>query len=132
MHIWLSGKKIWVARIYVPRSTVKVGFWSLLAILPLKRGGGGLELDAHLSTTYIGVPRSTARVPFRTPFIILPLTRRGGGSEIERASLNDLDLGARIYGQGWIPDPLCLSTFNKGGGGSRIGGLKCPPPLSRL
>jgi hypothetical protein len=64
----------------------------------------------------ICTPRSATRVPFLTPFIVLPLTK-GGGSRIERAGFNSLDQGAQFYRQDWIPDPLCLSTFNKGGGG---------------
>jgi hypothetical protein len=69
----------------------------------------------------ICAPRSTARVPFQTPFIILPLTRGGGGSRIEHAGFDDLYWGTRFYRQDWIPDPLCLSTFNKGGGGGGSG-----------
>jgi hypothetical protein len=83
MHIWISGEKIWVARICAPRSAVRIGFRSPLAILPLKWRGGG-------------------------------------GSGIGCASLNDLDWGTQIYGQGWILDPPFHSTFNKHGGGPEL------------
>jgi hypothetical protein len=32
-------------------------------------------------------------------------------------NLGGQNLRAQIYGQGWIPDPLHRSIFNKGGGG---------------
>jgi hypothetical protein len=38
-----------MARVHPPRSTAEDAFWSPLAILPLRGGGGGPELDAQLS-----------------------------------------------------------------------------------
>jgi hypothetical protein len=43
----------------------------------INKGGGGPELSAHLSTTWIWEHRSTVKVGFRTPFAYLPLIAGG-------------------------------------------------------
>jgi hypothetical protein len=80
LHIWVSEEKIRAARICAPRSTVRIGFMTPFAILPLKQGGGP-ELATHLSMAWIRALRYAVKDGFRTPFSILPLTK-GGGSEI--------------------------------------------------
>jgi hypothetical protein len=71
----------------------------------------------------IRAPRSMVRIRFRSPLAFLPLSGGGGGGGPEsRAHLSDgYDQSAQINDAQEIPDPHCLSTFNKGGGGPESG-----------
>jgi hypothetical protein len=114
MCLWLISKQLWMARIRVPRSMVRIRFRSPLAFLPLSRGG--VRNRAHTSLiAMIRAPRSTTHRKFWTPIAFLNLIRGRGGSGIKHASSQRS--GSKRPDRRRIGDPTLLSrsSFNQCG-----------------
>jgi hypothetical protein len=66
----------------------------------------------------IHAPGSTAHVEFRTPLAFLPLSKGGGGVQNQGRTSPTVQIGVPgSMAMKTIPDPPCLSTFKRRGGG---------------
>jgi hypothetical protein len=81
MHIRVSSKQIWMARVHPPRSMAEDAFWSPLAILPLMVGGWSGTGHATLERSRLIHHDQWRSGGFRIPLAILPLMGGRGGLE---------------------------------------------------